>query len=112
MKYRKLGRTGFQVSEMAHGLWGMSGWSGSDDQESLAALQLATDTGLQLLRHRLGLRRGQERRPAGRNSVAEPREALVRGFENPADESQVAGAIRSISIRMFFPPTMFSSMPT
>jgi aryl-alcohol dehydrogenase-like predicted oxidoreductase len=45
MKYRKLGRTGFEVSEMAHGLWGMSGWSGSDDKESLAALQLATDIG-------------------------------------------------------------------
>jgi aryl-alcohol dehydrogenase-like predicted oxidoreductase len=45
MKYRKLGRTGFEVSEMAHGLWGMSGWSGSDDEESLAALQLATDLG-------------------------------------------------------------------
>ena len=45
MKYRKLGRTGFEVSEMAHGLWGMSGWSGSDDRESLQALQLATDQG-------------------------------------------------------------------
>ncbi len=45
MKYRKLGRTGFEVSEMAHGLWGMSGWTGSDDTESLAALQLATDLG-------------------------------------------------------------------
>jgi aryl-alcohol dehydrogenase-like predicted oxidoreductase len=45
MKYRKLGRTGFEVSEMAHGLWGMSGWSGSDDGESLEALQLATDMG-------------------------------------------------------------------
>jgi len=45
MKYRKLGRTGFEVSEMAHGLWGMSGWTGSDDKESLTALQLATDMG-------------------------------------------------------------------
>jgi len=45
MKYRELGRTGFEVSEMAHGLWGMSGWTGSDDKESLAALQLATDLG-------------------------------------------------------------------
>ena len=45
MKYRELGRTGFEVSEMAHGLWGMSGWSGSDDRESLDALQLATDLG-------------------------------------------------------------------
>jgi aryl-alcohol dehydrogenase-like predicted oxidoreductase len=45
MKYRKLGRTGFEVSEIAHGLWGMSGWSGSDDRESLAAMQLAVDQG-------------------------------------------------------------------
>jgi aryl-alcohol dehydrogenase-like predicted oxidoreductase len=45
MKYRKLGRTGFEVSEIAHGLWGMSGWSGSDDRESLEALQLAVDLG-------------------------------------------------------------------
>ena len=42
---RKLGRTGFDVSGIGHGLWGMSGWSGSSDQESLAALQLAVDLG-------------------------------------------------------------------
>ncbi len=45
MKYRKLGRTGFEVSDVAHGLWGMSGWSGSEDRESLQALQLAVDLG-------------------------------------------------------------------
>jgi aryl-alcohol dehydrogenase-like predicted oxidoreductase len=45
MNYRKLGRTGFEVSDIAHGLWGMSGWSGSSDQESLAAMQLAIDLG-------------------------------------------------------------------
>jgi aryl-alcohol dehydrogenase-like predicted oxidoreductase len=45
MKYRKLGRTGFEVSDIAHGLWGMSGWSGSDDGQSLEALQLAIDLG-------------------------------------------------------------------
>jgi len=45
MQYRKLGRTGFEVSDIAHGLWGMSGWTGSDERESLAALQLAADLG-------------------------------------------------------------------
>jgi aryl-alcohol dehydrogenase-like predicted oxidoreductase len=45
MKYRKLGRTGFEVSDMAHGLWGMGGWSGSDDAQSMQALQLAVDLG-------------------------------------------------------------------
>jgi aryl-alcohol dehydrogenase-like predicted oxidoreductase len=45
MKYRTLGRTGFEVSDIAHGLWGMSGWSGSEDAESLAALQMSVDNG-------------------------------------------------------------------
>ncbi len=45
MKYRELGRTGFEVSEIAYGLWGMSGWSGSNDNESLESLQLAVDLG-------------------------------------------------------------------
>ncbi len=58
MKYRKLGRTGFEVSEMAHGLWGMSGWSGSDDQRVPGRAPISHRHGLQLFRHRLGLRRG------------------------------------------------------
>jgi len=45
MHSRVLGRTGFEISDIAHGLWGMSGWSGSDDQQSLQALQLAVDLG-------------------------------------------------------------------
>jgi aryl-alcohol dehydrogenase-like predicted oxidoreductase len=38
MQYRTFGRTGWQVSEVGYGMWGMAGWSGSDDEESLAAL--------------------------------------------------------------------------
>ena len=45
MKYRILGRTRFEVSDIAYGLWGMSGWTGSNDEESLQALQLSVDLG-------------------------------------------------------------------
>jgi aryl-alcohol dehydrogenase-like predicted oxidoreductase len=45
MKYRKLGRTGFEVSDISHGLWGMGEWAGSQDRSSLEALQLAIDLG-------------------------------------------------------------------
>jgi aryl-alcohol dehydrogenase-like predicted oxidoreductase len=45
MKYRKFGRSGLEVSDIAHGLWGMGGWSGSNDTESMAALQLAVGLG-------------------------------------------------------------------
>ena len=45
MKYRKLGRTYHEVSEIGYGMWGMAGWTGSDDEESFRALQLAVDLG-------------------------------------------------------------------
>jgi aryl-alcohol dehydrogenase-like predicted oxidoreductase len=45
MKYRQLGRTGFDVSTVGHGLWGMSGWSGAEDEESREALRVAAEQG-------------------------------------------------------------------
>jgi aryl-alcohol dehydrogenase-like predicted oxidoreductase len=46
MNYRRFGRTGWNVSEIGYGMWGMGSWSGSDDAESLEALQLALDLGV------------------------------------------------------------------
>jgi len=45
MKYRTFGRTGWQVSEIGYGMWGMGGWTGSDDTQSLESLQRAVDLG-------------------------------------------------------------------
>ena len=45
MQSRTLGRTEWRVSEIGHGLWGMSGWSGSEDEQSLESLQLSSDLG-------------------------------------------------------------------
>lgn len=45
MKYRKLGRTDLNVSEIAYGVWGMSSWAGSDDQQSRKSLDLSAELG-------------------------------------------------------------------
>jgi aryl-alcohol dehydrogenase-like predicted oxidoreductase len=46
MKHRSFGRTGWQVSEIGYGMWGMGGaWKGSDDAEAMASLQHALDLG-------------------------------------------------------------------
>ncbi len=48
---RRLGRTGFEVSEVGYGAWGIgkSQWLGADDDESLAALDRALDLGLNFI---------------------------------------------------------------
>jgi len=45
MQYRRFGRTGWNVSEIGYGMWGMAGWTGSEDAESIASLQRAVDLG-------------------------------------------------------------------
>jgi aryl-alcohol dehydrogenase-like predicted oxidoreductase len=45
MRYRLFGRTGWEVSEIGYGMWGMAGWSNSDDHESLRSLQDAVNRG-------------------------------------------------------------------
>ena len=45
MHTRTFGRLGWPVSEVGYGLWGMGGWTGSDDLESLASLERAIEMG-------------------------------------------------------------------
>lgn len=45
MQYRRFGRLGWQVSEIGYGMWGMAGWTGSDDDESLQSLHRAVELG-------------------------------------------------------------------
>jgi aryl-alcohol dehydrogenase-like predicted oxidoreductase len=45
MNYRTFGRTDWHVSEVGYGMWGMAGWTGSDDEESFQALDRAIELG-------------------------------------------------------------------
>jgi len=45
MKYRAFGRLGWRVSEIGYGMWGMAGWTGSDDEESRGSLDRAVELG-------------------------------------------------------------------
>ncbi len=38
MQYRTFGRTGWNVSEIGYGMWGMAGWTGSEADEVNRAL--------------------------------------------------------------------------
>lgn len=51
MEYRPLGRTGWNISEIGFGAWGIGGdaWGNTDDTTSLAALHRAIDLGVNFI---------------------------------------------------------------
>jgi aryl-alcohol dehydrogenase-like predicted oxidoreductase len=46
MRYRSFGRLGWRISEIGYGMWGMGGWTGSEDRESFRSLELALSRGV------------------------------------------------------------------
>ena len=45
MRYRTFGRLGWRVSEVGYGMWGLAGWTGSDDGLTREALEEAVRLG-------------------------------------------------------------------
>jgi aryl-alcohol dehydrogenase-like predicted oxidoreductase len=67
MKYRTLGRTGIDVSEIGYGAWGIGGiqWTGGDDEEARRAVHLAIDQGLNFIDTALAYGDGHSERLVG-----------------------------------------------
>jgi len=65
MRTRRFGRTGWQVGEVGYGMWGMAGWTGSDDRESMASLQLAVELGCNFFDTAWGYGEGHSERLLG-----------------------------------------------
>src|SRR5258708_5375996 len=50
MKYRPLGRTGWNVSEISFGAWAIGGaWGNESEEDAMAALHKAIDVGVNLI---------------------------------------------------------------
>jgi aryl-alcohol dehydrogenase-like predicted oxidoreductase len=45
MQYRRFGRSGWEVSEIGYGMWGLAGWTGSDIVEIERSLDLSVELG-------------------------------------------------------------------
>jgi aryl-alcohol dehydrogenase-like predicted oxidoreductase len=45
MHQRRFGRLGWSVSDIGYGMWGMGGWTGSEDERSLASLDKSVALG-------------------------------------------------------------------
>jgi aryl-alcohol dehydrogenase-like predicted oxidoreductase len=66
MQTRQFGRLGWPVSEIGYGLWGMGGWSGSNDDESMAALDRSIELGCTFFDTALAYGNGKSEQLLGR----------------------------------------------
>jgi aryl-alcohol dehydrogenase-like predicted oxidoreductase len=77
MNYRTFGRAGWPVSEIGYGMWGMGGWTGSDDAESLRSLHRAVELGCTFFDTAWAYGQGHSERLLGELVRAHPGRGLV-----------------------------------
>jgi aryl-alcohol dehydrogenase-like predicted oxidoreductase len=66
MQTRAFGRLGWPVSEVGYGLWGVGGWTGSDDEESAAAIERSIALGCTFFDTALAYGNGKSEQILGR----------------------------------------------
>ena len=112
MRYRRFGRTGWQVSEIGYGMWGMGGWTGSDDEESLRALDRAFALGCNFFDTAWAYGDGQSETAARRGAARATRRAgCIVATKIPPKNMQVAGQGRVPGRRHLSPPITSASTP-
>ena len=103
MQYRRFGRTGWKVSEIGYGMWGMAGWSGSEDAESLASLQRAVDLGCNFFDTAWAYGDGHSEELLGKVLLANPGKKLYTATKVPPKNRQWP-ARREYSLDDCYPP--------
>ncbi|MDE2161786.1 MAG: aldo/keto reductase [Alphaproteobacteria bacterium] len=83
MKQRVLGKTGFSVGEIGHGLWGMGGWTDADDKISHIALRLSVEGGCSFFDSAFAYGNGHSDRLAGELVREYPHRPLVLASKIP-----------------------------
>ena len=88
MNYRKFGKTGWNISEIGYGMWGMGGWTGSDNEQSLQSLQKAIDLGCNFFDTAWGYGEGRSEGLLGEVVKANPTKRLYTATKMPPKNFQ------------------------
>ena len=83
MQDRVFGKTEWKVSEVGYGMWGMGGWTGSDDDESIASLERAVASGCNFFDTAWAYGQGHSERLLGRLLRARPATRLYSATKIP-----------------------------
>ena len=88
MKYRRFGRTDWQVSEVGYGMWGMAGWMASDDAQSAKSLDLAVENGVNFFDTAWGYGEGHSEELLGKLVKRHPSKKLYTASKIPPKNFQ------------------------
>jgi aryl-alcohol dehydrogenase-like predicted oxidoreductase len=91
------------VSEVGYGMWGMAGWSGSDDEESARSLQRAVDLGCNFFDTAWAYGEGRSESLLGRLVRANPAKRLYTATKIPPKNFQWPSR-REYKLDDCFPP--------
>ncbi|MBC8335243.1 MAG: aldo/keto reductase [Anaerolineales bacterium] len=103
MNNRRFGKKDWQVSEIGYGMWGMAGWTGSDDEESLASLQKAVDLGCNFFDTAWGYGEGHSEELLGKLVRSNPDKKIYTATKIPP-KNFVWPSRREFSLDDCFPP--------
>lgn len=103
MRYRRFGRTGWEVSEMGYGMWGMASWSDSSDEESLRSLQAAVDLGVNFFDTAYAYGNGHSENLLGQIVRANPGKKLYTASKIPPKTLQWPAPTDSTLVQSFPP---------
>ena len=103
MNYRRFGKTDWQVSEIGYGMWGMAGWTGSDDDESLRSLQRSIDLGCNFFDTAWGYGEGHSEELLGKLIRNNPDKKLFTATKIPP-KNFIWPSRREFSLDDCFPP--------
>ena len=103
MKFRRFGRTDWQVGEIGYGMWGMAGWTGSQDAESLASLQRAIDLGCNFFDTAWAYGDGHSEELLGKALRANPNKKLYVATKVPP-KNRCWPSKREFSLDVSYPP--------
>ncbi len=109
MQYRILGRTGWSVSEIGYGMWGMGEWTGSDDAESMRALERAVELGCNFFDTAYAYGEGHSERLLGALMRHHPEKRLYAATKIPP-KNRIWPSRRGFKLDDVFPPDYIREM--
>ena len=109
MQNRTFGRTGWSIGEIGYGMWGVAGWTGHSDEESMRALSLAVELGCNFFDTAFAYGEGHSERLLGQLVRSNPDKRIYTATKIPP-KNRIWPSRRGFKLADVFPPDYIREM--